>query len=145
MNLKKAKKTLLPGNTPTNGAGSMDEDEPVDKNRPVIAPLSPCPEFNSSRQAVMRTEEEENALYKDDEMAEDELCMCNNLNANIILIKYKTEHLMRDLNSPVYAFFDPTPQIIEMDGHCARYFKCQWQRESYVLQSSTFRDDGRGI
>ncbi|KAG1851980.1 hypothetical protein C8R48DRAFT_764092 [Suillus tomentosus] len=57
MNLKKAKKPLLPGNTPTNSAGSMDEDEPVDKNRP----------------AVVRTEEEENALYKDDEMAEDEL------------------------------------------------------------------------
>ncbi|KAG1872148.1 hypothetical protein C8R48DRAFT_760349 [Suillus tomentosus] len=49
MNLKKAKKTPLPGNTPTNGAGSMDEDEPVDKNRPVTAPLSPCPELISSR------------------------------------------------------------------------------------------------
>ncbi|KAG1844567.1 hypothetical protein C8R48DRAFT_837643 [Suillus tomentosus] len=84
MNLKKAKKTLLPGNTPTNGAGSMDEDEPVDKNRPVTAPLSPCPELISSRQAVVRTEEEENALYKDDEMTDDKLCMCNNLNANII-------------------------------------------------------------
>ncbi|KAG1895394.1 uncharacterized protein F5891DRAFT_984322 [Suillus fuscotomentosus] len=57
MNLKRPKKTLLPGNTPTNGAGSMNEDEPVDKNRP----------------AVVRTKEEENALYKDDDMAEDEL------------------------------------------------------------------------
>ncbi|KAG1884492.1 uncharacterized protein F5891DRAFT_987733 [Suillus fuscotomentosus] len=47
INLKKAKKTLLPNNTPTNSVGSMDEDE----------------------------------------MAEDELCICNNLNANIILIK----------------------------------------------------------
>ncbi|KAG2046668.1 hypothetical protein BDR06DRAFT_1035520 [Suillus hirtellus] len=70
MNLKKAKKTLLPSNTPTNGIGSMDEDELVDKNR----------------RAIVHTEEEENALYKDDEMAEDELCMCNNLNMATVLI-----------------------------------------------------------
>ncbi|KAG1898808.1 uncharacterized protein F5891DRAFT_981481 [Suillus fuscotomentosus] len=75
MNLKKAKKTLLPGNTPTNGAGSMDEDKPVNKNRPVTALLSSCPELISSQQAVVHTEEEENTLYKDDEMAEDKLWM----------------------------------------------------------------------
>ncbi|KAG2080022.1 uncharacterized protein F5147DRAFT_661507 [Suillus discolor] len=62
MNLKKVKKILLPGNTPANGAGSMDEDESVDKNRPVTAPLSPCPEMVLSWQAIVYTEEEENAL-----------------------------------------------------------------------------------
>ncbi|KAG2116481.1 uncharacterized protein F5147DRAFT_648972 [Suillus discolor] len=62
MNLKKVKKTLLSGNTPANSAGSVDEDELVDKNRPITAPLSLCPEMVLSRQAVVHTEEEENAL-----------------------------------------------------------------------------------
>ncbi|KAG1877278.1 hypothetical protein F4604DRAFT_1680309 [Suillus subluteus] len=65
-NPKKAKKSLLPGNTPTDDAGSTDEDEAVDKNRPVIvsstASLSPRPESVLNRHAVVRTEEEENAF-----------------------------------------------------------------------------------
>ncbi|KAG0702377.1 hypothetical protein DFH29DRAFT_787707, partial [Suillus ampliporus] len=38
------------------------------------------------------------------------------------------ERLMNDWNSPVYAFFDLTPQIIEIDGHRAHNFKCQAKR-----------------
>jgi hypothetical protein len=107
-NLKKAKNTLLPGNTSTDSAGTTDEDEPVDKNRPVIASStassSPHPKLVSSRCAVVHTEEEKNALYEDnddkddadtdnnnavlsaddeaDKMAEDELSKCNNLHTN---------------------------------------------------------------
>ncbi|KAG2114231.1 uncharacterized protein F5147DRAFT_743971 [Suillus discolor] len=32
---------------------------------------------------------------------------------------------MKDWNSPVYAFFNPTPEIIEIDGCRAHNFKCQ--------------------
>lgn len=165
-NPKKAKKTLLPGNTPTDGAGTTDEDEPVDKNRPVIASLtaslSPRPESVLSRRAVVRTEEEENALYKDkdnadtdndntvlsadneaDETAEDELSKCNNLDINIILIKYKTERVMKDWNSPVYAFFDPTPQIVEIDGRRAHDFKCQAKRCKTKVRRYLDKGDAR--
>lgn len=153
--LKKAKKTLLPGNTPTNSAGSADEDEPVDKNRPVTASVP-------SRRAVVRTEEEENALYEDDgdktetsstvsqaaddqadETAEDELSMCNNLDMNITLIEYKIERLMKDWNSPVYAFFNPTPQIIEIDGRRAHDFKCQAKRCKTKVRRYLDKGDAR--
>ncbi|KAG2046141.1 hypothetical protein BDR06DRAFT_977698, partial [Suillus hirtellus] len=56
INPKKAKKTLLPGNTPTNGAGSMNEDEPVDKNRPVnstIASMSKVDFYANGKEKVM--------------------------------------------------------------------------------------------
>ncbi|KAG2040732.1 hypothetical protein BDR03DRAFT_857696, partial [Suillus americanus] len=32
---------------------------------------------------------------------------------------------MKDWNSPVYAFFDPIPNIVEENGHWAHVFKCQ--------------------
>ncbi|KAG2345886.1 hypothetical protein BDR05DRAFT_843821, partial [Suillus weaverae] len=35
------------------------------------------------------------------------------------------EQLMREWISPVYAFFDPTPQIVEIAGCHAHEFKCQ--------------------
>ncbi|KAG2339806.1 hypothetical protein BDR05DRAFT_891115, partial [Suillus weaverae] len=38
------------------------------------------------------------------------------------------EHLMNDWNLPVYAFFDPTPQIIKIDGCRTHNFKCQAKR-----------------
>ncbi|KAG2748670.1 hypothetical protein P692DRAFT_20874239 [Suillus brevipes Sb2] len=120
MNPKKAKNTLLPSNTPTDSAGTTDEDKPVDKNRPVIvsstASSSPHPELVSSRCAVVRTEEEENALYEDndnkddadtdnnnavlsaddeaDEMVEDELKHCYELGW-VLLCKYKRVRLVQ--------------------------------------------------
>ncbi|KAG1740362.1 hypothetical protein EDB19DRAFT_1828564 [Suillus lakei] len=130
--LKKAKRNLLSGNTPTNSAGSTDEDKPVDKNRPVTA--------SPSRHAVVRTEEEENLLNEDggekmeasdaedgaDETAEDEL-----------------KRLMNDWNSPVYAFFDPTPQIIEIDGRRAHDFKCQAKRCKTKVRRYLDKGDAR--
>ncbi|KAG1851080.1 hypothetical protein DFJ58DRAFT_661789, partial [Suillus subalutaceus] len=35
------------------------------------------------------------------------------------------ERLMKEWNSPVYAFFDPTPQVIEIADHRAHEFKCK--------------------
>lgn len=32
---------------------------------------------------------------------------------------------MKDWNSPVYAFFDPTPKIVAVNGRKAHEFKCQ--------------------
>ena len=145
--LKKAKKTLLSGNTPTNSPGSAGEDEPADKNM--------------SQHPDVPTEEEESVLYEDDgdktetssdvsqvdnqgdETAEDDLSMCNNLDMNITLIKYKTERLMKDWNSPVYAFFDPTPQIIEIDGRCAHDFKCQAKRCKTKVRRYLDKGDAR--
>lgn len=142
--LKKAKNNLQAGNTPTGSVGSADEDELVEKNSSVTASrtvsMSPCPDSVSSRRALVRTEEEENAMNEDktetgstvsqaeveaDETAEDELGMCRSLDVNITLIEYQTARLMKDWNSPVYAFFNPTPQITELDGRRAHNFKCQ--------------------
>ncbi|KAG2748669.1 hypothetical protein P692DRAFT_20732967, partial [Suillus brevipes Sb2] len=41
---------------------------------------------------------------------------------------YCNKHVMKDWNSPVYAFFDPTPQIVKIDGCQAHDFKCQATR-----------------
>ncbi|KAG1719957.1 hypothetical protein EDB19DRAFT_1647534, partial [Suillus lakei] len=35
------------------------------------------------------------------------------------------EQMMKDWNSPVYAFFNPTPNIVEINGCRAHEFKCQ--------------------
>jgi hypothetical protein len=40
------------------------------------------------------------------------------------LIRITTERLMDEWVSPVYAFFEPTPRIIEIDGRRAHEFKC---------------------
>ncbi|KAG1737965.1 hypothetical protein EDB19DRAFT_1909412 [Suillus lakei] len=130
-NLKKAKKSLLPGNTPTNGAGSVDEDEPVDTNRPVIvsltASLSPHPESVSSWHAVVHTEEEENALYQDDDNDDNTNANDNRTKTmNTVLradneademVEDKLQCLMKDWNSPVYAFFDLMLQIVHQENH----------------------------
>lgn len=90
----------MSGNTPTNSAGSTDEDEPVDKNRPVTA--------SPSRRAVVRTEEEENLLNEDggekteasdaedgaDETAEDELSTCNNQYTRFLIRHPRLSKLM---------------------------------------------------
>ncbi|KAG2088739.1 uncharacterized protein F5147DRAFT_587475 [Suillus discolor] len=41
-----------------------------------------------------------------------------------ILVNENIERLMKEWTSPVYAFFDPTPRIIENDGCWAHEFKC---------------------
>ncbi|KAG2031923.1 hypothetical protein BDR03DRAFT_874951 [Suillus americanus] len=51
--------------------------------------------------------------------------MYRNLDVNITLIEYQPAWLMKDWNSPVYRFFDLTPQIVKIDGHHAHNFKCQ--------------------
>ena len=32
---------------------------------------------------------------------------------------------MKEWTSPVYAFFNPIPQIVNINDHCAHEFKCQ--------------------
>lgn len=59
-----------------------------------------------------------------DEDPEDELSESSNLYINIRLIDY-TERLMKEWNSPVYVFFDPTPHIIEITDRRVHEFKCQ--------------------
>ena len=154
------KRTTVPGNGPTNTTGSADEDDPVDKDRPFAA--SPHPDLVPSRCVVVRAEEEENPLYEDegdkteagstvsqaaddqaDETAEDQLSMCNNLEMNITLIEFNTERLMKDWNSPVYAFFHPTPQIVEVDGRHAHDFKCQAKRCKNKVRRYLDKGDAR--
>ncbi|KAG1745067.1 uncharacterized protein EDB91DRAFT_1050146 [Suillus paluster] len=62
---------------------------------------------------------------------------------NIILIEYKTERLMKDWNSPVYAFFDPTPQIIKINGRRAHDFKCQANRCKTKVRRYLDKGDAR--
>ncbi|KAG2028835.1 hypothetical protein BDR03DRAFT_882586 [Suillus americanus] len=62
---------------------------------------------------------------------------------NITLIQYKIERLMNDWNSPVYAFFDPTPQIIEIDGRRAHDFKCQAKRCKTKVRRYLDKGDAR--
>ncbi|KAG2036112.1 hypothetical protein BDR03DRAFT_1012020 [Suillus americanus] len=85
--------------------------------------MSPHPDSVSSRHAVVCTKEEEMALY------EDKIETGSTISQADGEAKETTEAelacLMKDWNSPVYAFFDPTPQIVEMDGCRAHNFKCQ--------------------
>ncbi|KAG0699301.1 hypothetical protein DFH29DRAFT_809220 [Suillus ampliporus] len=41
-----------------------------------------------------------------------------------VLVNKNIERLMKEWTSPVYAFFDPTPRIIENDGWWAHEFRC---------------------
>ncbi|KAG0695735.1 hypothetical protein DFH29DRAFT_790188, partial [Suillus ampliporus] len=51
--------------------------------------------------------------------------------------------LMKDWNSPVYAFFDPTPQIVEIDGRRAHNFKCQAKRGKNKVRRYLDKGDAR--
>ncbi|KAG1726769.1 hypothetical protein EDB19DRAFT_1622345, partial [Suillus lakei] len=53
------------------------------------------------------------------------------------------ECLMNDWNSPVYAFFDLTPQIIEIDGCCTHDFKCQATRCKTKVRRYLDKGDAR--
>ncbi|KIK33082.1 hypothetical protein CY34DRAFT_36909, partial [Suillus luteus UH-Slu-Lm8-n1] len=54
-----------------------------------------------------------------------------------------TERVMKDWNSPVYAFFDPTPQIVEIDGRRAHDFKCQAKRCKTKVRRYLDKGDAR--
>ncbi|KAG1895337.1 uncharacterized protein F5891DRAFT_960313 [Suillus fuscotomentosus] len=111
----------------------------TDKDR-ILSP-SPTPPPVVSRCTIVCTEEEEEALHEyidldnnepangdevddADDDPEDELSESSNPYINIRLIDY-TEQLMKEWNSPVYAFFDPTSHIVEIGDCGAHEFKCQ--------------------
>lgn len=47
------------------------------------------------------------------------------------------------MQQPVYAFFDPTPQIIEIDGRRAHDFKCQAKRCKTKVRRYLDKGDAR--
>ncbi|KAG1779915.1 hypothetical protein EV702DRAFT_1043301 [Suillus placidus] len=117
--------------TQPDGSG----DRPSSEDITPPPQLAPVPVVH---RAIVRTEEEEAALYddvNDDNDAErrssspdvesvaDELSMSTLVQENILINK-NIEWLMKEWTSPVYAFFDPMPCIIENDGRRAHEFKC---------------------
>ncbi|KAG1742795.1 uncharacterized protein EDB91DRAFT_1081416 [Suillus paluster] len=129
-NSKKAKQ-----NPPTD----ISKDRPVigtSKDRPVAEASSPPPdvgtavELRAIRRAIVRTEEEEKALYDNaiviDEESEKSGCEAGNEASGPESAEDErtTERLMKEWVSPVYAFFDPTPRITEVGGRRAHEFKC---------------------
>ncbi|KAG1852572.1 hypothetical protein C8R48DRAFT_777395 [Suillus tomentosus] len=77
---------------------------------------SPTPLPVMSRRAIVRTEKEEEALHE-------YINLDNNAPANAD--KDPEEQLMKEWNSPVYVFFDPTLHIVEIADRRAHEFKCQ--------------------
>jgi len=57
------------------------------------------------------------------ESAEAELSMCSTSVGNFELTM-KLERLLKDWNSPIYAFFTPTPSIEYIKGHRVYVFEC---------------------
>ncbi|KAG1819090.1 uncharacterized protein BJ212DRAFT_1298359 [Suillus subaureus] len=60
----------------------------------------------------------------DEESAKDELSKRSSVSSKYQLMLATAEQLMKEWNSPIYAFFDPTPIIETVNGHCAHAFKC---------------------
>ncbi|KAG1732953.1 hypothetical protein EDB19DRAFT_1831113 [Suillus lakei] len=107
--------------TPPDGSGNGPSSEEITPP-PQLAPVPVV------RRAIVQTEEEDNnaehrSSSPDVESAADELSMSTLVQANILINK-NIEWLMKEWTSPAYAFFDPTPRIIENDGQRAHEFKC---------------------
>ncbi|KAG1823692.1 uncharacterized protein BJ212DRAFT_1296263 [Suillus subaureus] len=105
--LKKAKTHLAAGNAPTGNLTVVNQCSMTSSIEPS---KSPTPPAMMSHCAVVHTEEEEATL-----------------SANKIDLDSKDseKQMMKDWNSPVYTFFNPTPKIVEINGYCAHEFKCQ--------------------
>ncbi|KAG1834657.1 hypothetical protein DFJ58DRAFT_847551 [Suillus subalutaceus] len=80
--------------------------------------VTPPPGVN--RRAVVHTEEEENVLHEYIDL--DHNGPVDDVNEDP---EDKLKRLMKEWNSPVYAFFQPTPQIFEVADRCAHEFKRQ--------------------
>ncbi|KAG1844640.1 hypothetical protein DFJ58DRAFT_852836 [Suillus subalutaceus] len=107
--LKKVK-----SNPPTGSAART-----ASKKNIAVSRSSPA----SSQQAVVHTEAEEEDSHSDNAKNDDvELVVTKNED------KSATDELkrfMKDWISPVYAFFEPFPKIVEENGRWAHVFKCQ--------------------
>jgi hypothetical protein len=157
-NPKKAKQT------PRTGTGP--KDKPVsdsDLDEAALSPPGTAADPRKICRAVVRTEEEEAALYDEaivindesekseseagdqtsgPESAEDERSMF--LIYQITpLISNTTERLMKEWISPIYAFFDPTPHIVEVDGRRAHQFKCRAKRCKATIKRFLDKKDAR--
>jgi len=52
---------------------------------------------------------------------------------------------MKEWTSPVYAFFDPTPCIIEINGHRAHVFTCGAQGCKTTIRQYLDKKDARSM
>lgn len=136
-NTKKAK--------PTQPSGSAN----------VTPPSPPM----AARRAVVRTEEEEEAMYdnaiviSDDieepralspevESAEDELST-RTIQYGKHFVNKSIERLMKEWLSPVYAFFNPMPCIVDVDGRRAHEFKCSARGCTTTIRRFLDKKDAR--
>jgi len=160
-NLKKAKQTPRTGTGPQDKpVTDLDLDE-TSLSPPGIAAIAADP--RKICHPVVHTEEEEAALYdkaivindesekseskagdqtSGPESTEDEQSMF--LIYKITpLISNTTERLMKEWISPIYAFFDPTPQIVEVDGLYAYQFKCCVKRCKVTIKQFLDKKDAQ--
>lgn len=107
-------------------AGGHTEDN-SDNNFPAAASpiVNPSVEVQSartaSRQATVHTEDEEMALHEDAEVI---TIKSNEGTSDEASPEEELEQLMKEWNSPVYAFFESKPKIVEIEGRFAHDFKC---------------------
>ncbi|KIK31432.1 hypothetical protein CY34DRAFT_19930 [Suillus luteus UH-Slu-Lm8-n1] len=112
---KKAKMNQPADTTPT--AVSPPLTSPIS----VTSVTSTPPPTDKSQRAVICMEEEEEALYAD------------SADAGLRESDKESQSAEKEQNpqdelkwvSPVYAFFGPTPNIVEIEGQRAHEFKCQ--------------------
>ncbi|KAG1854629.1 hypothetical protein F4604DRAFT_1932694 [Suillus subluteus] len=112
-------------------------NQPADTTPPAVSPpltspisvtsvTSTPPPTDKSRHEVIHMEEEEEALYADSTDAgpreSDEESQSGEKEQNP---QDELKRLMQEWVSLVYAFFHPTPNIVEIKGQRAHEFKCQ--------------------
>ncbi|KAG1785525.1 uncharacterized protein HD556DRAFT_1457539 [Suillus plorans] len=119
---KKAKTNRPADTTPPGMTVSLPLTSPI----PVTSVTPTPPLTDKSHCAVVCTEEEEEALYADrsdaDPKESDKESQSGEKEQDP---QDKLKHLMQEWVSPVYAFFHPTPNIVEIGGWRAHEFKCQ--------------------
>ncbi|KAG2335774.1 hypothetical protein BDR05DRAFT_953832 [Suillus weaverae] len=118
-NLKKAKQ-----NPPTD----ISKDRLVAKASPPPSDVRTAAEPHKIRCVIVRTEEEEEALYDNaiviDDTSKKSGDEAGSKASGPESAEDERTRLMKEWVSPVYASFDPTPRITEVGGRCAHEFKC---------------------
>ncbi|KAG2346335.1 hypothetical protein BDR05DRAFT_997344 [Suillus weaverae] len=101
--------------TPPDGSG----DRPSSEDITPPPQLVPVPVVH---RAIVWTEKEEAALY--DDVDDDNDAERRSSSPDVESVADELKWLMKEWTSPVYAFFNPMPRIIENDGRWAHEFKC---------------------
>lgn len=127
MGTGKHKKHLNGGTTSAAKKARVDQGDSIPTTKPARdstqADQGHGMSKSASCQAIVRTEEED-ALHGDVEVIVLDADEDANSNSPKINPEAELEKLMTEWTSPVYAFFQPRPTIIDVDRRRAYDFKC---------------------